>query len=327
MKDGRGMNLQKSFTFSPLKERGIEENVRLIIYNNETGEFSVRKEIPPKGEVSVSFEELDSHLNYKFKYQLKREGKWVDEGKYTRLLPESITDEGIKYLLYENKESDKLIVIFQAINTKQAYNYIKTIKDEKINRLYIKDEYGEDPTTKSSYYLGKHKSMNIFHATQKLIAEIVDYLGVKKENVIFAGSSKGGYAALYNGYHFGAGHILAGGPQILLGDYLGQTSEKSIRPPIFRYIAGELNEDNKEWANLLMYHALKDAKKPYPKTLIHIGVGEPHYEEHVVPFMQWVEELGIENVELDKADYNTHEELAAYYPVFLSEQVKRLVNS
>jgi accessory secretory protein Asp2 len=52
--------------------------------------------------------------------------------KYIRLLPESVTDEGIKYLLYENKESDKLIVIFQAINTKQAYNYIKTIKDEKI---------------------------------------------------------------------------------------------------------------------------------------------------------------------------------------------------
>jgi hypothetical protein len=40
--------------------------------------------------------------------------------------------------------------------------------------------------------------------------------------------------------------------------------------------------------------------------------------------MKWVKELGIENVELDEQDYNTHEELAAYYPKFLSEQIKKL---
>lgn len=319
------LNYNRIFTFKPFEERGLDGQVRLVIYDNEKSDFAVIEKINPKETIDISYDKLDKHMNYKFKYQTLDEGKWKDEGKYSRLLPESITDEGIKYLLFPNEESNKLVVVFQAINTKQAYNYVKTIKDEPVNRLYIKDEYGEDPTTKSSYYLGKRKGMEVFNATQKLISEVVDYLGVNKENVIFAGSSKGGYAALFQGYHFGAGHIIPGGPQILLGDYLGQTSEKSIRPPIFRSIVGEVNEENKQWANLLMYNALKNASKPYPKTLIHIGGGEPHYKEHVVPFMNWVEELGIENVELDIQDYDTHEELATYYPIFLKEQIKKFV--
>ncbi|RHW37251.1 hypothetical protein D1B31_15905 [Neobacillus notoginsengisoli] len=317
------MNYSRAFTFNPLFDRGLNEEVRLVIYDNEKSEFAIIQKIPKEASWTVPYDQLDTHLNYKFKYQILNNGKWVDEGKYTRLLPESKTDEGIKYLLYPYEGSDKLVVIFQAINTKQSYNYIKTIKDEPINRLYIKDEYGEDVTTKSSYYLGKRKGMEIFNATQKLIKNVSNYLGIEKKNIIFAGSSKGGYAALFHGYHFGAGHIIPGGPQILLGDYLGQTSEKSIRPPIFRSIVGEVNEENKKWANLLMFNALEKASKPYPKTLIHIGGGEPHYNEHVVPFMQWVKQLGIENVELDIQDYDTHEELATHYPIFLKEQIQK----
>lgn len=320
------LNLKRNFEFNPFKERGIEEQVRLVIYNNETSEFSIKREIAPKGQLNISYDELENHLNYRFKYQIKKDGRWGDIDKYTRLIPESITEEGIKYLLYKNPESKKLIVIFQAISTTPSYNYIKTIKDEHLNKLYIKDDYGEDEATKSSYYLGKHKNLDIFNATQNLITEVIDYLGIEKKDVIFAGSSKGGYAALHHGYHFGCGYILPGGPQVLLGDYLGRTAKKSILAPIFRSIVGEVNEENKEWANKLMYNALKNAQKPHPKTLIHIGSGEPHYQSHVIPFMKWVKELKIENVELDILDYDTHKELAIHYPIFLKEQVNKICN-
>jgi accessory secretory protein Asp2 len=316
------------FLFNPYKEHRIESPVRLVIYNNKKEKFDLLHVLDIEEAYSLSLGELESHLDYKYKYQIMDESskRWVDHIKYARLLPEAQTEEGIKYLFYPNRNSDKLIVVFQAINTTPSYNYIKTIKDETINRLYIKDDYGEDEATKSSYYLGKNKTMNIFHATQKLINSVVTELNIEKVNVIFAGSSKGGFASIYHGYHFGCGYILAGGPQILLGNYLGHKSEKSILPPIFHYLAGEVNEENKKWANDLMLNCLKQAKNPFPKTIVHVGRGEPHYKDHVLPFVELTNKLEINNVELDVENYNTHEELATFFPIFLQQKVNEIIN-
>ncbi|WP_213810187.1 hypothetical protein [Jeotgalicoccus sp. WY2] len=75
-----------------------------------------------------------------------------------------------------------------------------------------------------------------------------------------------------------------------------------------------------------MYNALSNIKSPYPETIIHVGFWESHYLKHVVPFMEMAKELGIENVNLSIADYTTHSELAKYYPIFLQEQVNKIIN-
>ncbi|KZE64087.1 hypothetical protein AWM68_13350 [Fictibacillus phosphorivorans] len=320
-----GVNLIDHYVFNPFEELELESNTRLVIYDNEEEKFAFIKELAPKEKATVPLTSLQEHLNYKYKYQVKSENKWIDYGKYKKLLPESKTDKGIKYLFYKSEGSDQLVVVFQAINQNPSYNYIKTLKDLPINKLFIKDDYGDDAATRSSYYLGKNKSFDISEATQELITSFVNNLQIKKENVIFAGSSKGGFASLYHGYKFGCGHILSGGPQILLGDYLGHQSEKSIRPPILKYLAGENTPESKEWANKLMVENLKNAKKPYPQTVIHIGVGEPHYEEHVVPFLDMAKKLQINNVSLDAQEYNTHEELAIYFPKFFRTKMEQLV--
>lgn len=308
-------------------EENINEDVRLIVYDNDTSKFIV-KEIIKQGDILELDEQMfKGNWDYKYKYQILREGKWVDHGKYTRILPEQITESGIKYLLYPNAESDKLVVIFQAINTKQAYNYIKTLKEFNVNKLFIKDDYGLDELTKSSYYLGVKKDLSIAKYTQELIQETVNKLNIKKENLIFAGSSKGGYAALYHGYLFGAGNIIPGGPQIMLGDYLYQTHPASIRFEIFQSIVGDFTEENKKWANEQLYDVVSKSKAPYPQTKIHIGLKEPHYNDHVKYFENWVDELKISNVEIAGEDYSTHEELAEFYPPFLYREVKRIINN
>lgn len=307
-------------------DQTIEEDARLIVYDNDSNQFIV-KEIIEQGDTYEIPEELFvGNWDFKYKYQKLREGKWVDHGRYTRILPEKVTEDGIKYLLYPNSDSEKLIVVFQAINTKQSYNYIKTLKEFNINKLFIKDDYGLDELTKSSYYLGVKKDLSIAEYTQKLINEVVQKLNIKDENVIFAGSSKGGYAALYHGYTFGSGTILPGGPQIMLGDYLYQENPASIRYEIFKSIVGDFTQDNKEWANSLLYNVLKNTSAPYPTTKVHIGLKEPHYVEHVAFLEKWVNELQIPNVEIAGEDYTTHEELAEYYPIFLNKEVKRLIN-
>lgn len=316
----------KNYRIINPSEHDITEDVRLVVYDNDTSTFIVKEIIKSGDSLELDEKLFHGSWDYKYKFQILREDKWVDHGRYTRILPEQISEDGIKYLLYPNQESEKLLVVFQAINTRQSYNYIKTLKEFNVNKLFIKDDYGLDELTKSSYYLGVKKDLSIAKYTQKLISEVVSELNIKKENLIFAGSSKGGYAALYHGYTFGAGNIIPGGPQIMLGDYLYQNNPASIRYEIFKSIVGDFTEENKSWANNLLYEVVKNSSEPFPNTKVHIGLKEPHYKEHVEFFENWVNEFNIPNVEIAGEDYSTHEELAEFYPIFLNNEVKRLVN-
>lgn len=315
--------------FNPYLQEGIIEKCRLVIFNNNTKKFVITEIIDYRQDFDLDLDGFDKNMNYTYQYQIKdnKHGveRWINKTLTKRLYNEQITNDGIKYIFFEEADSNKLVIMFQAINKDPTYNYIGSLADKKVNRLYIKDDYGGDEATKSSYYIGQNKDLSIAISTQKLIKVIVKKYNIKSGNTIFCGSSKGGFAALYHGYKFGAGHIIPGGPQILLGDYLYINSPNSVRYGIFRSIVGDFTKENKEWANSLLYNALKSSKSPYPKTKIHIGNKEPHYEEHVVPFMEWVKELAIPNVELDLQDYSTHEELAKYYPIFLEKEIDRFV--
>ena len=53
----------------------------------------------------------------------------------------------LKYI-YENHSSDKLLVVFSGFADKPVYNYIRTLKDIKCNKLFILDDFGY----RGSYY-------------------------------------------------------------------------------------------------------------------------------------------------------------------------------
>jgi hypothetical protein len=169
--------------------------------------------------------------------------------------------------------------------------------------------------------------MDIATATQALITRTAAERGVDRAETIFAGSSKGGFAALYHGYLYGCGHIVAGGPQVLLGTYLNRPSPRSVLPPILKYLAGEVSMESEEWANGLLLSVLRGSVAPYPAVHIHVGAREPHYVDHVIPFLEWVRELGITGVETDLADYDTHQELAQRFPAYLRQRVSEVVST
>ncbi|TLS38685.1 hypothetical protein [Pseudalkalibacillus caeni] len=322
-KDG---NMLGDLSFRPFEEHGIEEESRLVLYNNVEGDFSHLLEIEPFEKAKIDLNTLESHFDYKFKYQLKKNGKWTDHIKYKYLKPEQETDKGIKYLFYPDPTSQHLIIVFQAINKNPGYNYIRTLKDIKASKLFIKDDYGEDELTRSSYYLGKNRTNNIEEPVHELILRAKRTLNIDSKNIICAGSSKGGFAALFFGYKYGFGNIVAGGPQVLLGNYLGKgklEGSSSILPPILKYLAGEVSQESIEWANGLMETAVRSLPDHDPKTYIHVGRGEPHYEEHVLPFIKMAEAK--KNLEVDLGEYNTHSELSVHYPEYLKKAVGKLI--
>lgn len=100
----------------------------------------------------------------------------------------------IKYV-FENNNSDKLLIVFTACTKKgqkARYNYIRTVENYKINKLFILDDFGFD--NRGAYYLGKDKDFKIQEDVRSLISKVVKDFNIKDE--VYIGSSKGGYAAL-----------------------------------------------------------------------------------------------------------------------------------
>lgn len=96
----------------------------------------------------------------------------------------------VKYLLITPEiKSDKLIIGFSAFSLKEpTYNYVNTLKDIPVNRLYILDDYGE----KGSYYLGNINSTFVQDAVVNLIEHVMTENNIKRQDVTCIGSSKGG---------------------------------------------------------------------------------------------------------------------------------------
>lgn len=319
--------------FNPHKEKRMTEDVRLVIKNFKKNKIELLKIIPAKEKYVLNATKFEKHWSYKYLYQKKGydnrtgEEKWVKFTDYKTLYPERKTEDGLKYLLYENSSSKYLAIIFQAMGSPPTYNYVHSLAKCNINRLYIKDDYGRERKTKCTYYLGQENNYQIENATQNLLEKIANDLNIDKCNTIFIGSSKGGFASLYHGYKFGAGYILPAGPQVLLGQYLAKPNGKSeMEKNIFRSIFGEINDSKREVANNLMKNALMNAEKPYPKTNIHIGYWEPHFKNHVVPFMEMANDLGVNNISLHVKDYKLHSGIVDFYREFLIDNINKIKN-
>jgi len=319
--------------FHPFKEDNISEDVRLVIKNFKANKIELLKVIPSKTEYVLNASNFEKHWSYRYLYEKRefddRNGEeiWVKCTDYKTLYPEKKTSDGLKYLLYENPESQHLAIVFQAMGAPPAYNYVNSLAKTNINRLYIKDDYGSEEKTKCTYYLGQQNNFKIENATQNLIENVVKDLNIQRSNTIFIGSSKGGFASIYHGYKFGAGYILPAGPQVLLGDYLARPNAKSkMQNNIFKSIFGEISETKKEDANNLIRNVLMTAKNPYPKTNIHIGYWEPHFKKHVVPFMEMANELDIDNISLHVKDYKSHSGIVEFYRDFLIDNIDKIKN-
>ncbi|QJW84687.1 hypothetical protein HK414_16230 [Ramlibacter terrae] len=184
------------------------------------------------------------------------------------------------------------------------------------HRLYIKHDYGAPDIDLGPLELEPTRLLQAADAVQALLRRTCATLGLKPADCIFAGSSKGGSAALYHGLVFGAGDILPGGPQVMFGD--------SVRPRL-RGLPREELDGLVEWLNGALFEEIRLRRASMPRILVHVGRGDPHHAEHAVPLKAFVDKEGIGGVELAVDDYATHSELPAHYRVFLRREVLRIL--
>lgn len=317
--------------FNPSDDYKINELTRLVIRDKETETFILRQSIEEGSTFTFDSKILKAHWNYRYKFQVRRtdessdEKRWVDITDYKRLYPERTGASGLKYLLYKKPKSKKLLVVFQAINKNPTYNYVGLLKDENVHKLFIKDVYGDERLTRTSYYLNYNTSFDVENSIVRLVEKVLDEVNLSMEDVIFAGSSKGGFAALYYAYKLGAGHVIAGGPQILLGDYLSKGhDEQSVGKNIFNSMFGEINENNINAANEILPGLIENTANKNVGVHIHVGYWEPHFKDHIEPFMEMAAKNKITNITLHMNDYETHSGLATYFPPFFKQTVQKI---
>ena len=226
------------------------------------------------------------------------------------------TDVEISYLFKAGNGSN-LVVVFSGFNDPEAerqlsYNYVRTLSGVNCNKLYILDH----PKPRGSYYLGKHGKEDIENSIFNLITHYKQKLKLKDSDIISCGSSKGGTSAIYYGFKYNFGLIIAGGPQIFIADYLKKFNHTETT---LSYMIGD--EKNKNALNKLNEKLISlITEKLTTKLVLFTSQKDWQYEEHIIPFLPILEKNNI-NFELIMSEYPSHGEIGGYFSDFLHKQI------
>lgn len=237
----------------------------------------------------------------------------------------------LKYMYQPYKGSDRLLVVFSACTRPgipARYNYMRTLKDVPVNRLFILDDFGEDH--RGGYYLGAYPDFEMEKATKALIDKFIARPEVSK--VCFGGSSKGGWAALnfgvqYAGRGLGA-EIITGAPQYWLGTYLqtpgGMVTLQSIA-------ASKKKEDLAVVSAALNAHLkqrIEGNEYAHGQTIyIHYSEHEHTYRDHIKYLIADLKSGGGYRLIEDVREYENHGDVSLYFPGFFVGSMRDILSS
>ena len=245
-------------------------------------------------------------------FQLRHERTYHGEG--TRL----------KYMYFpmEPKKPNAaniLLVGFQGCHDKEArYNYVRTCELLNVHRLFIKDDFA--PNGRGSYYVGEKGQYNVERLVHCMVEDFTARLQPKQ--VIFMGSSKGGYGAINCGIEFPNAIIIAGAPQYRLGTYL----DKPANRPNLQDIIVELTPENIAALDVRLEGKIKSNPHASTQTCyLHYSNVEHTYEKHIRAMRQDLIDSGITFCE-DIESYAEHGEVGKFFPNYLVKTVTEIIN-
>lgn len=233
--------------------------------------------------------------------------KWLIKRK------EKVFNERLKYLFIPAK-SDKLLVVFSGFTGDiPKYNYVNSLRDIPINKLYILDDFGY----KGSYYLFDNGS----DFPQILVIDLIKYIIIenKIKYLITAGSSKGGSCAIYFGIELGATDIYAAACQYYIGTYLSREKHKEI----FKAMMGkDVNKEDVDKLDKIIckkIEGIQDESKP--KIHLFYSTKELTYERQIIPLLDQLNKCNY-IVDEEILDFRNHNDVGIYFPQYLTKQIK-----
>lgn len=232
------------------------------------------------------------------------------------------TYNNLKYCFFPEKGSKTLLVVFSGFpggNTAK-YNYIRTLANEKANKLFLLDDVW-NPVNVGSFYLGKNGDWYFIKDITNLIAEIVKENNIEK--IITLGSSKGGVCSLLYGSMIEADACIIGAPQYYLGKYL--STEKHL--PILEAIMGDTSQQSIDKLDRVVKDEVEKKRGKKPVVYIHYSPKENTYKEHIRYMLADLRANGYTVYEDNNYSYEKHNDVAKYFPDYLLRTVRELIKS
>lgn len=229
-----------------------------------------------------------------------------------------------KYLRMGPAQGDSLVVVFSSCTRKGVsarYNYIRTLKDIDVPKLFILDDFGLDG--RGGYYLGQDGGEEIYRTTHALIEKVKAEVCATK--VVYCGSSKGGWAALKFGVGDPLGTVVAGSPQYLLGDYAIEEYEKEGgNKTLLPYLSHDLYERGRiNWLNGLIKQEINQRSSRAPVFLCY-STEEHTYADHIKFLIDDLRAAGrVVNVREEK--FSNHSDISLYFPEYLHSTIGALM--
>lgn len=232
---------------------------------------------------------------------------------------QSKTERNLNYLLTPAKTDlgrSKLVVVFTAIHAVGdfTFNYKQTLDSIDVNALYILDDHGDQ----GAYYLSDHGDKAIFRSVQELIKTELLRLGLTAKDVITAGSSKGGAAAILHGTALEVGNIVVGAPQVKIGSFLERP-----HPNILEFMTGSNGDDAVNALDMEVFTAINTMKSETSLAII-VGEEDHHYKHHVRPLQEHAHAQGKE-IQVTVLPGLPHSEIGGVYKSFLLGQVEAIL--
>ncbi|WP_370244183.1 hypothetical protein [Alteromonas abrolhosensis] len=171
-----------------------------------------------------------------------------------------VDKSGSQYINYELtvRPGKPLVFVFSGVDTvpgrcRTSYYGFHNTLDASV--VHIADNFGAF----GCYFLAISRDESINEAFHTLVRKIREELGVPLESTYFVGTSKGATTAILASLSEGGGTVIAGEPQIKLGDFVFHDSWQSSpsSPALSQVIAGRIDEEEREYLNTLVENAIK----------------------------------------------------------------------
>jgi len=229
-----------------------------------------------------------------------------------------------RYLTYAVKRraaSNALVIVFSGIDATSSFcrmSYYGLREELNANIIHIMDNFGAH----GCYLLSISGDQQIRNAVIGLIRSLQSEMGVENKDTYLVGTSKGATTAIAYGLMIGGGTIIAGEPQIRLGDFIYNPKWHNIEQ--WRSLAytmlGRVNEDDRYCLNEYVSEiANKYASRFCGKIIIHHGK-TGYYQNHIIHFQDLLIFLGVgEKLVCVEHDFEEHNDVV---PMFTSSLKK-----
>lgn len=222
----------------------------------------------------------------------------------------------VKYMFYSKPDSESLIVSFPGCAVNAArYNYVRSLLPFHCNKLFVLDDFGENH--QGCYLVNDCVEACTIELIQQVIAKCESYKKLK--NIIFVGSSKGGYCALNFSLHFPSVKLIIGAPQYYIGTYL----DKPNTLVNLRFLIGDINEEKKAILDRRLQKKILHPEYLPEVVYFHYSSVEHTYKDHVKDLIDDLKRVNVCVIE-DVHQYPTHGGLATYFSPYLVKTLKAL---